>query len=129
MKLEFRKHRKRDIEPQETGYYLKNEFLHRHLNKSLGILRERIKDLTLEEKQKTDEGKVLRFYYEKQTEITKKTELKKKDYYKSLGEKAKQTKIFNLGLRIENLEQRKNKQIEFFNEKIKETEDLIEKLK
>ena len=128
MKLEYKKHKKREPEQVETGYYFKGEFIHRLLNKSLDILRDRVKDLTLEERHKTEEWKVLRYYFDRQTEITKRIHEKKKEYYKSLGGKARLTKIFNLNLRIGSLEDRKLKQIDFFNEKINEVKKEIKKL-
>jgi len=129
MKLKYKKHKKREPEQYETGYYFKDEFVHRLLSKSLDILRDRVKNLTLEERHKTDEWKVLRYYYDRQTEITKRINEKKQDYYKTLGEKARLTKIFNLNLRIRSLENRKLKQIDFFNEKIEEIKKEIKKLK
>ena len=128
MKLEFRKFRKRDLEPQETGYYFKGEFVHRLLNKSLDILREKIKDLSLEEKHKTDEWKVLRYYYDRQTEITKKIHNKKKDYYKKINEKVKQNRIFKMEQKIEELEERKTQLIEEFDNRINKIQKEIKEL-
>lgn len=108
MELEFRKLRKRDLEPQETGYYFKGEFVHKHFNKSLDILRNKISHLPLEEKKKTDEWKVIKYYYDRQTEITKKIHNKKKGYYKKINERVRQNRIFKMEQKIYELEERKN---------------------
>jgi hypothetical protein len=128
MELEFKKYRKRDIEPTKEGYYFKGKFLNRYLNDSLQILRERIKGLSEEKKIKTKEYKVIRFYYERQTEITKKIHEKKKDYYKTISIRAKQNIILKLNLKIREIEDRKINLIKEFDNRINNIKEEINKL-
>jgi len=59
VKLEFKKPQKRLGESFEIGYYFKGEFLSRYKQEALKILRDRVKDLTIEERDKTDEWKII----------------------------------------------------------------------
>jgi len=135
MPLEFRK--KSILKGVVCGYYLNNEFLSRIKTDAIAILRERIKDrghgFNDTEWKNTPEGVVICEEYEKANKKTRKTEEKKKGYYKTLSSEKRQNDIFRMEQKILRHEKMKTERINFFNdyynERITELRENIVKLK
>lgn len=95
----------------ECGYYFKGEFVSRYKTKAMEILRARIKELSDDEKKKTDELKVLNQEYLKQTEKNKKTYVKQLAFHKRIREAQKPARILKLKAEIELWKSRMNERI------------------
>jgi len=125
--LEFKKPKIRLGETFSTGYYFKGEFLSRYKNEAIAILRKRVVDLPDEERNKTDEWKVIHEEYLKTKERTRKIELKKKPYYEKLSKRARKRRIVRLKNKIKDIESRKKDIVKILDKKIKLIEKEIEK--
>lgn len=126
MKLEFRKPRIRLGECFDTGYYFKGEFLSRYKNLSLKILRDRVKDLSDEKRNKTDEWKVIHQEYLKTCEVVERTNQKKQLYYLRLTKQGLRRKNLILLDKIRDLEERKKEKVMEFNDRIKDIHKEIQ---
>ena len=108
MELELKKPKLRCGESFEKGYYFKDKFLSRYKTESLQILRKRVEDLPEEERNKTDEWKVIREEFLKMTDKTKKTTLKKQPFYNKIHKRALEHSLVTLKQRLEWKKTRKN---------------------
>jgi hypothetical protein len=136
IQLEFKKPKLRLGDEFELGYYFKNEFLSRYKQEALKILRGRIKDLSNEERDKTDEWKVIHAEFLKSCEATDKCRRTKQPYFKRLNRRTIERRIIRLKQKIEDIEERKkdlieeqNKRIELVKNQIKELKGGIERFK
>jgi len=128
MKLEYVKGSK--VLGMATGYYFGSEFLSKHKNEAITILRMRIekagdevgdRSRTAWEKGKEvcpEEWEAVRLEFLKVRERVAKINEKKKPYYAKMNERAVERRITNLQERINYLEEKKKKIILEIDDKI-----------
>lgn len=100
------------------GYYFKGVLLSRYKTEAIEILRSRVDNLSEDNRNKTDEWKVITEEYEKSCEKTRKTHEKKQGYYKKIGERVRLRKIEGLKFRIQDVRERKEKVMQDFDSRI-----------
>ena len=128
VKLIFKKPKIRFGENFEKGYYFKGEFLSRYKTEAIRILRERVEGLSIEERDKTDEWKIIHQEYLKSIERTKKINKTKQPYYKKQRERIIKRKIILLKEKINYLEWMKKEKMKEFDERIILIKNEITKL-
>lgn len=128
MKLEYVKGSK--VLGMATGYYLGNEYLSKHKNEAITILRMRIekagdevgdRSRTAWEKGKElcpEEWEAVNIEFQKVRERVAKINEKKKPYYAKMNERVTERRITNLNERINYLEEKKKRIILDIDDKI-----------
>jgi hypothetical protein len=107
------------------GYYFKDILLSRYKNLAIQTLRMRVENLPEEERNKTEEWKVVTEECLKSCERTKKIHEHKQGYYRKIGERVRLRKIEALKFRIQDTRERKEKVISDYDSRINKLQEEI----
>jgi len=100
------------------GYYFNDILLSRYKTSAIQTLRMRVENLPEEERNKTEEWKVVHEEYLKSLDKNKKTHEKKQGYYRKIGERVRLRKIEALRFRIQDVRDKKEKGMSDFDSRI-----------